>query len=257
MESPTSSATGAERPRRRWYQLSRLELAIVVGVLAVLWLGGDSYQSEIPARLLFGWYGFMRMNAQAMQPNALLIVEAIVCTIVLGVGAHYFCRWLWVRMTPDGTEVWRVRWTVAGLAGVLVLFIAGIATIGITHQTAWLFTMKGPMIIDSWGPRFVLPEVLKSAEPVRDAVTAYFNRTGGLPHSAQEAGLSRDDLTAANHVKAMHIAEDGVVVIELAHKQAPPDAVILFTPTINGKELEWRCSSNLERIYLPASCRNK
>jgi len=234
-----------------------IELAIVVGIIVILALlgGGGSYLGEIPARLLLGWYSFMAMNAQAMQPNALLIVETIVCTILLGVGAHYFCRWLWVRTMPDDTRVWRVQWTVAGLAGVLVLFIAGIATIGITHQTAWLFTMKGPMIIDSSGPRFVLSEVFKSAEPARETVAAHFKRTGRLPNSAAEADLDKATLVTSKFVKAMDIAEDGIVVIELAHKGAP-DKVILFTPTVKGNELEWKCSSKLERAHRPRACRD-
>ena len=254
MESPTSSATGADRRRAGGFTL--IELAIVVGIIVLLaFVAGEDYYTQIPARLLFGWAAFMAMNADAMQPNAFLIAEAIVCTALLGIGAHYFCRWVWIKTTPDGSGAWRVRWTVTGVAGVLLLFVAGIATIGITHQTAWLFTMKGPMIIDSWGPRFVLPQVLKSAEPVRDTVAAHFKRTGRLPNSPEDAGMEPSELPGGQHVKAMHIAEDGVVVIELAHKQAPPDAVILFTPTVKGKELEWKCTSNLERIYLPAECR--
>jgi len=232
-----------------------IELIVVVGIIFVLaMIGADSYGVEIPARLLTGWYSFMVMNAQSLQPNPLLIMEALVCTALLGVGSHYFCRWLWVKATPERTEVWRVRWTVTGLAGVLLLFVAGIATIGITHQTAWLFTMKGPMIIDSWGPRFQLPEALKSAAPAREAVEAYFARTGVLPDSARDAGIDEKELVTQKVVKAIHVAEGGVVVIELQHRSAP-DGVILFTPNINGKALEWKCTSNLERIYLPRECR--
>ena len=255
MESPTSSATGADRRRAGGFTL--IELAIVVGIIVLLALfAGEEYHTQIPARLLFGWAAFMAMNAGAMQPNAFLIAEAIVCTVILGIGAHFFCRWLWVKMTPEGAAVWRVRWTVTGLAGVLLLFVAGIATIGITHQTAWLFTMKGPKVIDSWGPRFVLPEVLKSAVPARDAVAGYFTRTGRLPNSTKETGLEEAALATSQHVKAMRIEDDGVVVIELQHKQAP-DGVILYTPTVRGNDLEWKCTSNLERIYLPAECRKQ
>jgi prepilin-type N-terminal cleavage/methylation domain-containing protein len=244
----------AERRRARGFTL--VELAIVVGIIVLLAIfAGDEYHTEIPRRLLFGWYDFMRLNANALQPNGLLIAEAIVCTIILGIGGHYFCRWLWLKMTPDGTAAWRMRWTVTGLTGVLLLFVAGIATIGISHQTAWLFTMKGPMVIDSWGPRFVLPEVLKSATPARDAVAAYFTRTGRLPSSTKEAGVEPAELVTNKHVKAMRIEDAGMVVIELAHKQAP-DGVIVFIPTVTGSGLDWKCISNLERIYLPAACRN-
>jgi hypothetical protein len=233
-----------------------LELLIVAGIVFVLaLLGADSYQAQIPKQLLFGWYGFIEMNLDAMQPNGRLIAEAIVCTIILALGAHYFCRWLWVRMTPDGTEHWRVRWTVTGLATILLLFVAGIATIGITHQTAWLFTMKGPSVIDSWGPRFQMPEVLRSAVRARGAVEAYFARTGRLPNSTEETGIDRGELKTSRIVSAMRIEDDGVVMIHIQHKDAP-DGVIAFTPTVAGADLRWRCSSNLQRIYLPAECRD-
>lgn len=256
MESPTSSATSAEPARRRWYRPTLLELLIAGGTVFILAaLGAEDYLIDIPKALLFGWYGFMKSNAQAMQPNGLLIAEGIACTIILAVGAHYFCRWLWRHMAPEGSDAWRVRWTVTGLGSVLLLFVAGIATIGITHQAAWLFTMKGPAIINSWGPRFQIPEVLTSAVPARGAVAAYFARTGRLPKSTEEAGIGDAELKTRRLVKTMRIEDNGVVVIELQHKDAP-DGVILFTPTVAGTELHWKCSSNLERIYVPAECRN-
>jgi len=233
-----------------------IELAIVVGIIVVLALiAGESYHAQIPTRLLFGWYTFMEMNAASLQPNSRLMLEAAICTVVLGVGGHYFSRWLYLKMAPDGAGAWQVRWTVTGLGAVLLLFVAGIATIGITHQTAWLFTAKGPLIVDSWGPRFVLPEVLNSAAPARGAVHDYYVRTGRLPASAKVAGMAQADLAMSKHVKALRIEDDGIVVIELQHPAAR-DRVIVLTPTPRGKELEWQCRSNLERVHRPPACRD-
>jgi len=256
VESPTSSATSADKSLvRRLLPRTLLEWLVIVGIVGFLTaLGGDQYMIEIPAKLAFGWYGFIKLNLNAMQPNSVLIAEGVACTVLLAFGGHYFCRWLWARMAPAGSQAWRVRWTVAGLGSVLLLFVAGIATIGITHQAAWLFTMKGPMIIDSWGPRFVLPEVLSSAMPARAAVATYYERNGRLPASTAETGVTQAELMRNKFVKDMRIEAGGVVVIEIQYPRFE-GGVLLLTPSVKGKELDWKCSSDLERIYLPASCR--
>lgn len=232
-----------------------LEWLVIVGIFGFLTaLGGEQYMIEIPLRLATGWYGFLKLNLNAMQPNSTLIAEGVACTVLLAFGGHCFCRWLWARMAPEGSQAWRARWTLAGLGSILLLFVAGIATIGITHQAAWLFTMKGPVIIDSWGPRFILPEVLSSAAPARDAVAAYFARNGRLPASTEEAGVAKAELTTSKFVKDMRIEAGGVVVIELQYPNFE-GGVLLLTPSVKGKALDWKCSSDLERTYLPASCR--
>lgn len=248
MASPTSSATSAEAPRRRRLLPTRLEWIIIVAVVGGLALaGGDAYVLEIPQRLLFGWYGFIQTNLQAMQPNWVLIAEGAVCTVLLGLGAHYFCKWL--------LGEWRARWTVLGLAGVLLLFVTGIAIIGITHQAAWLFTAKGPLLVDPWSTRFKVSEVLLSATEARSAVDAYYTRTGRLPENTAQTGIDPAGLRTSKYVKSMTIEGDGVVVIALVDALAP-DGSIALVPRPKGSELEWKCASNLDRRQLPPACRD-
>lgn len=189
----------------------------------------------------------MQVNLLAMQPNWLLVAEGAVCVVALGFGGHYFLRWL--------VAGWRPRWTVLGLAGVLLLFVAGIAIIGITHQTAWLFTAQQPLIVDSWGPRFKIPEVLLSATEARSAVAAHYTQTGRLPHSLEETQAKQADLLTSRYVRAIRIAGDGVVLIELKDDVAQ-GGMIRLTPTPQGGELQWKCTSNLQQRHLPASCRD-
>lgn len=250
MESPTSSATSAETPRRRsWLRT----LLITVGILFLLVvLTGDVYVIEIPLKLLFGWYGFMQMNLAALQPNWILIGEGMVCVVVLGVGGHYFCRWLWGQMAGSAMG-WQPRWTVAGLAGVLLLFVTGIAIIGITHQTAWLFTSKA-LVVDSFTTRARISEALLVGSAARTAVDEYYAKTGRPPDSAGEAGIDAGDISSKT-VKSMQVERGGVVRITLADTFIE-DGIVTLTPQPKDGRLEWTCSSNLDRRLLPARCRD-
>ena len=91
-------------------------------------------------------------------------------------------------MAPGAVQPWRPGWTVVGLAAVLLLFIAGIATIGITHQTAWLFTAKEPFIKNSWDTRINISRALSEVRPLQEAVEEAHRRAGRLPGSDAEAG---------------------------------------------------------------------
>lgn len=225
-------------------------LLVVAFVLAFLSPG--TFVFEIPFFLAFGWAVFMKHNLHAVQPNALLIVEAAVCMVALGVGGHYFARWLWRQVAPAGATGWRPQWTALGLAGLLLLFVAGIATIGITHQTAWLFTTREAFLVDSWSIRVRMPEVLVEGSGPRQQVTDYFQATGKLPASAREADIGV--APQSKYVKALSV-RNGVVTIDLADGFVKGGRVTL-TPVVNEGRLEWKCSSNLQPRDLPGSCRD-
>jgi type IV pilus assembly protein PilA len=228
-------------------------VVIAVVVLVVLMaIGGDPYVIEIPFRLLFGWYGFIQMNLEAMQPNWVLIGEALICIVVLGVGGHYFCRWLWGHMAGSAVA-WQPRWTVAGLAGVLLLFVTGIAIIGITHQTAWLFTSKA-LLWDSFTTRARISEALLVGSAARTAIAEYYAKNGRPPDSAAEAGIDPGEISSKT-VKSMQVERGGVVRIMLDDTLVE-DGILTLTPQPKDGVLQWKCSSNLDRRQLPSICRD-
>jgi hypothetical protein len=216
----------------------------------VLFLFGDAYLIEAPIRLAFGWVWFLRENAQAMQPNWLLIAEAAGCTVALGVGGHYFLRWLWPH--TGSAVAWRAQWTAAGLAALLLLFVAGIATIGITHQAAWLFTDKGPLLVDPFTDRVRISEVVGNSAEVREAVAEHFAKNGRLPASASEIAVKA---IPSRYAKSFHLGDKGVISIELAETLSSGGGTIYLTPVEAGGMLEWKCSSDLPNRHLPGACR--
>jgi len=221
-------------------------LAIVVAIIAP-----GTFVFQIPFFLAFGWIGFLVENLRAMQPNAALIMEAAACVAALGVGGHYFARWLWRQMAPEARP-WRPQWSALGLGAVLLLFVAGIATIGITHQTAWLFTARQPFLVSDWSIRIRMSEVLLAGSGARQAVIEHFQKTGKLPATAKEADIGLPP--ESKYVKAMSV-KDGVVALELADDFVK-GGIVTLTPVVSGGQLDWKCSSNLQPRDLPSSCRD-
>ena len=241
----------------RVVKMAAKALGVVFAILLVLFFLGETggfFLVEIPFKLAFGWIWFLKDNLEALQPNWLLIAEGLACVMALGAGGHYFSRWLWREMAPAEGPAWRARWTVAGLGALLLLFVAGIATIGITHQAAWLFTAPGPLLVDSWGVRARMSEVLLSGSSARTVVTEFFERSGRLPDNAAEAGFDAKDVTG-RYTKSIGIGRGGVVTIEVADTLVPGGRVIM-TPLADGPRLSLKCGSNLQPRDMPASCRD-
>jgi hypothetical protein len=225
---------------------------ILLFVMFLLALSGASFLIEIPFRLAFGWIGFLRDNLATMRLNLLLITEALVSVALLAAGGHWFARWLYREMVPDAPGPWRPGWTVAGLGGVLLLFVAGIATIGITHQAAWLFTAKGPLLQDSFTDRARVTEAMLAATDARNAVAEAYARTGKLPASAGEANWSPPAPRKA--AKAIALGQGGVVSVEIDERIAG-GGIITLTPAVEGAALTWKCRASLPKRVLPSQCR--
>lgn len=227
-------------------------LFIAFIVLGFFLGSGSEYLMQIPFTLALGWSWFAWKNVIAVQWNWLLIGEAIVCTIALAIGGHYFMRWLWTQMGPAGAVPWRAQWTVAGLGGLLLLFVAGIATIGITHQTAWIFTDKGPFIeADDYTNRARMSEAIMAGSAARMAVQEYFVRTGKLPQTSEEAGFDR--AVTSGYVKAIDISK-GVIRIEVVESLG--GGAITLVPVVNGSDLSFTCGGTMSQRRLPGSCRD-
>jgi hypothetical protein len=106
---------------------------------------------EAPLTFLVGWVLFLIRVIPQITVNLWAIGTAVVCLAGLAVGMQRFFGWWWAaQMAPQAaTELlptpWRWRWTLALLALVVLVFAAGIAVVGISHQTAWLLTSPEPL----------------------------------------------------------------------------------------------------------------
>jgi hypothetical protein len=105
---------------------------------------------EFPFHLAVGWIPFLGRVLPQLRVRWDVAVSTAVYLVLLVVGAHLFLRWLY-RETRDPAagsgerRRWRLRWTLGGLAVVLLMFVAGTAAVGIVHQSVWLARSPKPI----------------------------------------------------------------------------------------------------------------
>jgi hypothetical protein len=183
---------------------------------------------QLPFYLAFGWFGFLRENAATLQPNPRLLVEALLCVIALGVGTHYFCRWLYRAVAPDAGGAWRARWTVMGLGLLFLLFAAGIGTIGLTHQVAWLIGAKAPLVQDTFTDRARASEAILHASGLRTQVAEHFERTGKLPDALDPVPPPDSPRSI---LESLSVAQGGIITITLK-REFHGGGSIKFSPSV-------------------------
>jgi hypothetical protein len=113
------------------------ELLIVIGIIAALislLIGGPLEQ------LLFGWLYFpFRVLPQITVdwPSAIL---GLVSMAIFCAGLHVTIRWFLQQTAP---RAWSFRATLVIAASLILMFAAGTAIVGATHQSLWLAFGKG------------------------------------------------------------------------------------------------------------------
>ncbi|MFO0929005.1 MAG: hypothetical protein U0736_18620 [Gemmataceae bacterium] len=119
----------------------RATVATVVGMAAAaagLVTLGCWLNVEAPVALLFGWIVFLyRVVPQIALDGPTLAVSAT-ALVLFTAGVHGFGH----RWAAGSGRRWRLRASLALVAAVVVLFAAGVAVIGIAHQTGWLLSFR-------------------------------------------------------------------------------------------------------------------
>lgn len=127
----------APSPPRFLASMSLRELLIVIGIIAALislLIGGPLEQ------LLFGWLYFpFRVLPQITVdwPSAIL---GLISTAIFCAGLHVTIRWFLQQTAP---RAWSFRATLVIAATLILMFAAGTAMVGATHQALWLAFGKG------------------------------------------------------------------------------------------------------------------
>jgi prepilin-type processing-associated H-X9-DG protein len=130
--------------------IKRLLCALLLVVLAAIFVP-ELFPGPIQFAfsLAFGWIGYLRRVLPKVHfpwPGAATALTCLFGVVFLG---HTFARWLWGGAAPDPATTirppWRMRWTLAAVAVTVLMFTAGIAATGISHQSAWLATMDTPI----------------------------------------------------------------------------------------------------------------
>jgi hypothetical protein len=131
------------------------KLAIGLGLLLLLSIflecTGLHALLETVAGLVIGWIPFLNRVIPQVTIDWTGVLTAIVCLGGLVAGMHLFLRWFSknLKKLPESAgqpnPQWPVRWTAAIVLLVVVMFVAGIASVGVTHQTGWLMNSPEPL----------------------------------------------------------------------------------------------------------------
>jgi len=113
--------------------LACLGAGVPLDFLLQIGTGWAQYLVRVVPRLTINWGG---------------VATAVICLALLTGGLHLFLRWYYqqTRQPADAEggdqapRPWRFQWTLALVGVVMLMFVAGTAAVGLTHQTIWLMT---------------------------------------------------------------------------------------------------------------------
>lgn len=114
---------------------------------------------ELGLTLLFGWIGFLAKVLPSITLDWPGIISGILCLVVLAAGMHWICSWLFRKATTAEASVsaaartWPLRSTIAILAAFVLMFIAGLAAVGVARQTGKIVTSPEPFTESDFGRR--------------------------------------------------------------------------------------------------------
>src|SRR5581483_6210092 len=105
--------------------LARIVIGVVAGSTFLLCcLGGSPIEPIF--FLVAGWGFFLARVLPEMHLNAVNTATALVSLVFLVLGTQAFCNWLYGERGA-GERAWPMRWTVAIVGVVVLMFMAGIA----------------------------------------------------------------------------------------------------------------------------------
>jgi prepilin-type N-terminal cleavage/methylation domain-containing protein len=129
-----------------------IELLVVIAIVLILCtcLAGDGAFQMLFA-LLVGWINYPIRLAQERAVDWPSVLTCAGCLVGLTLGMHYFGRWF--ASTRPAPTAWPWSRTLRLVSLALLMFIAGIAAIGVTHEVVWLATTDKPLTRDRAVPR--------------------------------------------------------------------------------------------------------
>ena len=128
-------------------------VGLLVALLIVAWVAlANITNYQVPLALFFGWISFLQTVVPQVSidgPTAIVSGGAFVLFLV---GVHWMGSSFYSRLHTEKEAVlkkWKARWTLAIGVLLMVLFSAGLALIGITHQLVWLGNSKEPLLCEA------------------------------------------------------------------------------------------------------------
>jgi prepilin-type N-terminal cleavage/methylation domain-containing protein len=133
---------------RRGFTLIELIVVIFIILILLALLGSDVVLIlKTLWLLIIGWIYFLNRNLPRMEPHVESIVTGIVGLLLLFLLTHIVMRRFINRPAAEGSPErrWPLRATGALVGAIVLLFVAGVAAIGMTQQTQLLFNSDAPL----------------------------------------------------------------------------------------------------------------
>jgi prepilin-type N-terminal cleavage/methylation domain-containing protein/prepilin-type processing-associated H-X9-DG protein len=134
-----------------------IEFLVVLTILVVLLSClGFGLPIDLGFNLVFGWALYLARVVPQVRPDWGAIATGGLCLVGFGWGLHRLLTWIYEETrAADGEEEapprrWRRRWTASLVALIVLMFVAGISTVGVAHQVGWLLTSKEPLLGNSF-----------------------------------------------------------------------------------------------------------
>ena len=118
---------------------------VILALVAVVVLicAGVYLPIEIVVYLAAGWAFFLARVGPGIKVDPGGLAVAFGSLMLLAALTHSFLAWL---RRQSGASPWKARWTASLVAGLVLMFAAGIAAAGMAHQTGWLFSSPEPWV---------------------------------------------------------------------------------------------------------------
>ena len=118
-----------------WIAISVILLPVALLALLAGW------PFDFLLNLVLGWVIYLWRVVTTSHISWGDALTTVICLIAFTIGLQRFLAWLYpqaVRAKLTPIQSWHVAWTVRLVGLVIVLFVSGIAAVGVTHQMAWL-----------------------------------------------------------------------------------------------------------------------
>jgi len=133
-------------------RITLIELLVIIGIIGVLisLCGGASFVLQFAFTLAAGWIFYLIRVVPQLSLNWSGFLTSLICLTAITFGLQWFLSWFYKQtQAKSGNPTprdWSWSWTLKILAVVVLMFVAGISAIGVTHQTAWLVTSAEPLL---------------------------------------------------------------------------------------------------------------
>jgi prepilin-type processing-associated H-X9-DG protein len=172
-------------------------LALVMAALFVLACMGLAWPLQLVLIVTLGWARYLYRVVPHVRVDARAAATATTCLLVLFLGLHSTLSWLYdqTQRALDSDRAvehrWRRRWTVWIICTLVLMFVAGIATVGVAHQTGWLIASPTPLLASDFTGALARLLSTNNLKQIGLALHNYNTEHGSYPPAAMFDGQGR------------------------------------------------------------------